>query len=81
MWADGRAATPQEVSQLFNWGRPTSDIGKHVVFVNRNGMLNRGSSQMEFFYVCEVDVVEEEEDDVVGVDVGGGGGDAAKSGP
>ena len=45
-------------------------------------MLNRGSSQMEFFYACEVDVVEEEEeDDVVGVDVGGGGGDAAKSGP
>ena len=45
-------------------------------------MLNRGSSQMEFFYVCEVDVVEEEEeDDVVGVDVGGGGGDATVSGP
>ena len=45
-------------------------------------MLNRGSSQMEFFYVCEVDVVEEEEeDDVVGVDVGGGGVDAAGSGP
>ena len=43
-------------------------------------MLNRGSSQMEFFYVCEVNVVVEE-DDVVGVDVGGGGGDAAGSGP
>ena len=76
VWADGRAATSREVSQLFNWGVPTSDIGKHVVFVNKNSRLNRGSSGLEFFYICEVEVVveeEEEEEDVIGVDVGGSG--------
>ena len=59
VWADGRDMTSQEVGELFHWA-PSSDIGKHVVFVNKFSLLNRGRSDVELFYACEVVLVDGE---------------------